>query len=329
MADSALSGPPGRVRFIARPPWWGPDLQTLRSHLRRPPALPAEGEPVAFPLADGDVLMGRLDRPENAARRPLLLLVHGLTGCESSRYMLATAHHFTQLGYPVLRLNLRGAGPSRELCRQRYHGGRSADLKEALLQLDGRLVRNGLLLVGFSLGGNLVLKLLAELGRRAPVLAAASISAPIDLKATQLNMARWRNLLYHRRLLHWMKAEAASHADALTPAERALLPGIASIYEFDEKLVAPRNGFAGADEYYARSSAKPLLGAIAVPTLVIHALDDPWIPGAIYRDIDWPAHPRLQPLLPRGGGHVGFHAWDGMPAYDRWMAEFFATKQRR
>ncbi|MFO1057049.1 MAG: alpha/beta fold hydrolase [Dongiaceae bacterium] len=329
MAESALTGPPGRVRFVARPPWWGPDLQTLRSHLRRPPALPAEGEPIAFPLADGDVLTGRLDHPGNAAGRPLLLLVHGLTGCERSRYMLATAHHFTRLGYPVLRLNLRGAGPSRDRCRRRYHAGLSEDLREALLQLDGRLVRNGLLLAGFSLGGNLVLKLLAELGRRAPVLAAASISAPIDLKATQRNLERWRNLLYHRRLLRWMKAEAASHPEGLSAAERALLPGIASIYEFDEKLVAPRHGFAGADDYYARSSAGPLLGAVAVPTLVIHALDDPWIPGAIYRQVDWAANPKLHPLLPRGGGHVGFHAWDGVPAHDRWMSEFFAANRRR
>jgi predicted alpha/beta-fold hydrolase len=324
-----MTGRPGRVRFIARPPWWGPDLQTLRSHLWPPPALLAEGDPVAFPLADGDVLLGRLDHPENAARRPLLLLVHGLTGCERSGYLLSTARHFTNLGYPVLRLNLRGAGPSRDRCRQRYHAGRTEDLREALLQLDGRLVRCGLLLAGFSLGGNLVLKLLAELARRAPVLAAASISAPIDLKATQLNMARWRNAFYHRRLLRWLKAEAAAHAEALSPRERALLPGIASIYEFDEKLVAPRNGFAGADDYYARSSAKPLLGAIAVPTLVVHALDDPWIPGAIYRDVDWAANPRLHPLLPRGGGHVGFHAWDGTSAHDRWMAAFFAAKQRR
>jgi predicted alpha/beta-fold hydrolase len=324
-----MTGAAGRVRFVARPPWWGADLQTLRNHLRPAPVLPSAGEPIAFPMADGDVLLGRLDHPENAARRPLLLLVHGLTGCESSRYLLATARHFTALGYPVLRLNLRGAGPSRERCRQRYHAGRSEDLREAMLQLDGRLVRHGLLLAGFSLGGNLVLKLLAELGRRAPVLAAASISAPIDLKATQRNMARWRNALYHGRLLRWLKAEAAAHDHALTPRERALLPGIGSIYEFDETLVAPRHGFAGADDYYFSSSAKPLLGAIAVPTLVIHALNDPWIPGAIYRDVDWAANPRLQPLLPRGGGHVGFHAWDGVPAYDRWMEAFFAARQRR
>jgi uncharacterized protein len=325
-----MRGRVGAVRFIARPPWWGGDLQTVRGYLRQPPAAPEGGERIEFGLPDGDRLVATLDRPATGSTRPLLVLIHGLTGSQDSNYMLASARHFLGQGYPVLRLNLRGAGPSRPLCRQSYHAGRSADLQAVLAQMDGRLARHGLLLVGYSLGGNMLLKHLGEQGRRAQVLAAAAVSAPIDLKATQLSMARWRNRLYHDYLLRRMKEEALAPDASPTAAERAAMPDIATTWAFDERIVAPRNGFQGAEDYYARCSAAPFLPRIRVPTLVIHALDDPWIPGRLYQAVDWAANPRLKPLLPRGGGHVGFHGWGvPLPAHDRWIAAFFAAAQRR
>jgi len=320
----------GAVRFLARPPWWGGDLQTLRDHLWERPAPPlAGGERVEFPMPDGDRLVGMLDRPAGTSDRPLIVLIHGLTGCQDSFYMKTSARHFLAQGYPVLRLNLRGAGPSRALCRMSYHAGRSEDLQAVLAQMDGRLARHGLLLVGYSLGCNILLKHLGEQGRRAQVLAAASISAQIDLTATSHAMARWRNKAYHDFMLRWMKREALAPEAGLTEAERAALPAIATIREFDDKIVAPRNGFRGVDDYYDRSSAKHFLPDIRVPTLVIHALNDPWIPGRIYRTVDWAANPRLKPVLPRGGGHLGFHGWGSPhPAHDRWMSEFFAAARR-
>jgi predicted alpha/beta-fold hydrolase len=326
-----MSGRIGAVGFFARPPWWGGDLQTLRDHLwwRRPPPALAGGERIEFPMPDGDRLVGTLDRPTAASDRPLVVLIHGLTGCQDSGYMRISARYFLAQHYPVLRLNLRGAGPSRPLCRSSYHAGRSEDLQAVLAQMDGRLARHGLLLVGYSLGGNMLLKHLGEQGRRAQILAAASISAPIDLKATQLSMSRWRNRLYHDFLLRRMKDEALGSEAGATPAERAAMPRIATIREFDERIVAPRNGFQGAEDYYARCSASQFLRQIRVPTLVIHALNDPWIPGRLYRAVDWRANPRLKPVLPRSGGHVGFHGWGAPePAHDRWMSEFFAAARR-
>src|SRR5262249_47641554 len=170
---------------------------------------------------------------------------------------------------------------------------------------------------------------LGEQGRRAPILAAASISAPIDLKATQLSMARWRNRIYHDRMLRWMKVEASAATAALSEAERAGLAAISTIFEFEDRIVAPKNGFAGADDYYARCSANQFLPAIRVPTLVIHALNDPWIPARIYRAVDWRANARLIPLLPRGGGHVGFHGWGSQAAvHGLWIAGVFAAARR-
>ena len=321
---SGLIAANGFPRFIARPPWWGGDLQTVRNYLqrRRPLTLdPHPAETIDFPMADasGDVLSATLNRPhrpsDDGRRRPLFILIHGLTGCADSRYVLATARHLLDRGHPVLRLNLRGAGPSRDRCRLRYHAGRSEDLRAVIGRLDGRLAASGIVIVGYSLGGNMLLKYLGEQGRRAPLLGAVSISAPIDLKAAQRRFMQPRNRRYHDYILARLKADAAESSSGMD--------SIATILDFDERIVAPANGFTGAEDYYAKCSAKPLLGAIRVPTLVIHARNDPWIPADPYLAVNWQDNPRLVPLLPRGGGHVGFHGLGSRtPWHDRCIALF-------
>jgi predicted alpha/beta-fold hydrolase len=326
--DAAAAGFP---RFVARPPWWGGDLQTVRNSLRRRTAdLSAyPQERLEFPMNDasGDVLLAMLNRPAaiatDGARRPLAILIHGLTGDEDSSYMLATAGHLLKLGHPVMRLNLRGAGPSRPRCRFQYHAGRSEDLRNVLMQFDGRLASQGILLVAYSLGANMLLKYLGEQGRRAPVLGAVSVSAPIDLKATQVRFMQRRNRRYHDFILGRMKDEIAASNGAITPEQRAALDGISTVYDFDDRLVAPANQFAGADDYYSRCAAQGFMKEIMVPTLVIHARNDPWILPDAYLSFDWKANPKLTPLLPRGGGHVGFHGLGSrVPWHDRCIAEF-------
>lgn len=329
----ALKQPPPFPRFRARFPWWGGDLQTLRNRLMRiAPALGAgRSERLEIPAGDGtgDVLMAALDwPPPHLTLRPLAVLLHGLTGCENSAYLRATAAHLLGLGHPVMRLNLRGAGPSRPFCRQQYHAGRSEDLALVLNRLDGRLAARGVFVVGFSLGGNILLKYLGETGRRALLLGAASVSAPIDLRATQRRMMAWRNRPYHDYLLASMKAEIAAPASDLDEEERRALAGIRTVHAFDEKIVAPRHGFAGADDYYARCSALAFLPDVHVPTLVIQARNDPWIPSAPYRSFDWAANPKLTLLMPRGGGHVGFHGRGGVAWHDLCIAAFFARLAR-
>lgn len=315
--------------FRPRAPWWGPDLQTIRNLLRGPLLQPADGTAarLRFPMADGsgDLLSGLLERP-GVGGLPLVVLIHGLSGCEDSAYLQASAVHWRERGHAVLRLNLRGAGPTRPDCRFQYHAGRTQDLCDVLRALPAPLDRDGLFLVGYSLGGNMLLKFLAEHGPAFPIVGAASVSAPIDLAESSRNFLRSRNRIYHAWLLSSMRSEALAAGSGIDEAEARAVRDVASIWEFDDRFVAPRNGFRDAEHYYAENHARRFLPAIRVPTLLVHALDDPWIPGRLYSSFDWSQNPCLRPLLPRGGGHVGFHARDHRDAWhDRCIARFLAA----
>ena len=308
--------------FKARPPWWGGDLQTLRNFLLRvEPKLHLWTErELEIPLANGDRLLASLHAWERLGYKPLSILIHGLTGCSDSTYIRATARNLLEADYPVLRLNLRGAGPTRRLCWESYHAGRSEDLREVLAEVAKQLPEAQalpVLLVGYSLGGNMLLKFLGEGDSPWEVAGAAAVSAPIDLKATSIAFMRPRNRIYHNYLLRRMKAESRR-------AEPDLLRSIRTTYDFDDRIVAPLNGFENAEDYYARCSALPYLEKISAPTLAIHAQDDPWVPAAPYLDFDWSKNVALRPLLPKGGGHVGFHgAANPTPWHDRKIREFF------
>lgn len=315
MADR-LSFPP----FRPRAPWWTADLQTLRNTLLPGGTALAPGTRLALELDDGDRLLA-CHHP--GGDLPLAVLVHGLTGSEDSTYLTAAALLLQRRGWPVLRLNLRGAGPSAATCRRQYHAGRSDDLAAALARLPAGTAPAGFVMIGWSLGANILLKFLGEGAHGLPVRAAAAVSAPIDLAAAAAALMRPRNWLYQRWLLGRMRAEAA--AANPSAAERRAIAGARSVREFDDRFVAPRNGFGGAADYYARCSAQRFLAAVRVPTLLVHALDDPWIPGEAYRAIPWADNPCLTPLLSPRGGHVGFHgAGSPIPWSDRCAAQFFA-----
>ncbi len=321
------------AEFRPRMPWLGGDLQTLRNTLFGRLGAFADlshwpDEQIELPMEDGtgDVLLAALNRPDEATDRPLAMLVHGLTGCEDSGYMRASAHCLLSAGHPVLRLNLRGAGPSRQLCLQEYHAGRSGDLRAAIARLPSELTANGLVAVGYSLGGNMLLKYLGEEGAASAVRAAASISSPIDLRAAQQRIMMPRNRVYHRHMLDRMKVECTEGRNGVSEEERRDALAADSVYAFDHVFVAQRNGFGTAENYYEINSAKQFLPAIAVPTLVIHARNDPWIPIETYQHHDWNQNRNLVPLLPPDGGHVGFHGRGGPPTWhDQCLLDFFAT----
>lgn len=332
MPDTAPEFPP----FRSRPPWWGGDLQTLRNTLaargggvRSSRAAPGERLWVDLQDDTGDALAVSLERPE-APRPgvPWLLLVHGLGGDEASAYVAQTAARGLARGHTVLRLNLRGAGPSRERCRFQYHAGRTQDLEAALVHLAARfpeLSEVGAVLVGYSLGGNLVLKWAGEGAPGPGVRGVAAVSAPIDLSEAARRFMSPRNRFYHWHMMRRLRREATAPGAQIDDRERQLVRAARSLYDFDDRFVAPRAGFASADDYYAGCSALPGLARIELPALAMHAADDPWIPPRPYQDGLrrglWPDNVRV--VVASGGGHVGFHAAGGSTWHDdclvRWL----------
>ena len=277
-----------------------------------------------LPVSGGDELWALLNKPAIDTGKPLVILVHGLTGDEDSANIVTSAAWHRGRGYPVLRLNMRGAGPAAATSSGHYHAGRSADLADAIAALPALLRERGVLIAGTSLGGNVVLKFLAERNGCDEVIAGVSISAPIDLKAAQLRIMAARNAAYHRHLLKQMTADAALARGTQRALFTANAARIRTIYDFDDLVVAPGNGFAGAADYYRRCSAGPMLDQITTPTLVIHARNDPWVPSEMYLARSWPADRPVTLLMPADGGHVGFHgAGSPIPWHDRAIAAFF------
>jgi predicted alpha/beta-fold hydrolase len=297
--------------FSPRRPWLGGDLQTIRNYaLNVQHALPNRpSQCLVVPLDDGsgDALVASVHLPDKDRGKPLVALIHGISGHESSCYIVLAAAYFLIRDHPVLRVNQRGAGPSRPHCRGQYHAGLTGDFATLLAKLDPALTRNGIAPVGFSLGGNMLLKFLGEAGRHAPVLRAATVSAPIDLAHSSKALMRWRNYLYHRYILDHTKRNCTAPGAQLTDAERSAILRARSLWQFDHEFTARRHGYTGADAYYEANSARHYLGGIRVPTLMIHAKDDPFVPAMPYLQHDWSKHPELTPLLSDGGGHLGFH----------------------
>ena len=293
--------------FRRRWPWLTADLQTLRNDLpgRLGGVRPDSGRRIEFPLSDGsgDRLAARFH--PGAKLLPAVILVPGLTGCEASRHVLQSAGAWAERGAPVVRLNLRGSPPGRALARGHYHMDRVQDLADACLavsELSPGIAQQGIVIVGFSLGGAIALRLAQAPCLPRVVKAVVAVSAPLDLVATAERIARPRNRFYERWLLRRLKQETAplwrdGPADA-----RAAVQGARHIRDFDDALTAKEAGFRDAADYYESCSPSRDIEALRVPTLLVHADDDPWVPPPAVAE-----RPPLRIVVTRGGGHVGFH----------------------
>ena len=318
-------------QFRPKFPWIGGDLQTLKNYLcPRGWSLSAwPSERLFFGTDDGsgDQLQGVLHRNGDG---PCVVLLHGLTGCEESFYLLETARFLLSKDFSLLRLNLRGAGPSRETCRGQYCAGSSDDLYCVLRQLPAESTRHGIVLVGYSLGGNIVLKFLAEKRRGVDITCAIAVSAPIDLGAAAQRMMAPRNRLYQEWLLRRMAVEATGGSASVSDAERQAIAAARTVYDFDNRFVAPRHGYTDAGDYYQNCSAGGMLADIETPALIIHARNDPWIPQTAFENIDKTELPNISLALADSGGHVGFHGrtgqtpWHNQCAYD-YLSPFFSV----
>lgn len=242
-----------------------------------------------------------------ASLRPTVLAIHGLTACDRAPYMISMARTALESGFDVARLNVRNCGGTEHLCRTLYHSGLTADLREVVNALAPR----PLFVVGFSMGGNMALKLAGEWGASPPshVRAVCAVSPPVKLDLCSKNIGLPRNIVYERRFLRQLRA-ALRRKKAAMPEFSASsgIPTPGSIWEFDELVTAPSFGFRDAKDYYRRCSAAGFLQSIRLPCLVIHAQDDPFIPFEAFDLAVLRENPWLSFLSPPNGGHVAFLA---------------------
>jgi predicted alpha/beta-fold hydrolase len=241
-----------------------------------------------------------------------LILVHGLEGSSSAGYARSLAQAALEAGCATHRFNMRSCGGTEHLSgRTLYHSGQTSDLLAVVQQISKQQLPPGapIFLAGFSLGGNVVLKLAGELGASASNLIAGVIatSTPIDLAACVRELDKPANMVYARRFLARLK-ERVRAKERLTPGLFDLtgLDRVRNIYEFDDRFTAQAFAFGSADNYYATQSANQFLDRIRVPTLLVQAKDDPLIPFAVYNHTAFSTNPYLSLLAVEHGGHLGF-----------------------
>jgi hypothetical protein len=238
-----------------------------------------------------------------------LILVHGLEGSSAAGYARSLAQAGLEAGCAVHRLNMRSCGGTEHLSGTTlYHSGQTSDLLAVVRQLPRGAP---IFLIGFSLGGNVALKLAGELGESASALivGVSAVSTPIDLAACVRQLDRPSNILYARRFVARLK-ERVRTKERLTPGlfDLSGLNQVHDIYSFDDRFTARAFGFGNADNYYATQSANQFLDRIRVPTLVVQAKDDPLIPFAVYDHPAFAANPHIRLIATEHGGHLGFIA---------------------
>lgn len=283
---------------------------TIAAHLwrRRFPSLPP-GEVRLFetePETRVRAVCHWQPRPQD---QPTLVLLHGLEGSSDSGYMKGTAEIAWMAGFNVVRLNQRNCGESETLTPTLYHSGLSCDIRSVLIELIERDRLPQLFAAGFSMGGNLVLKMAGEFSKNAPaeIKGFVAIAPALNLAACADALSEPRNFLYERHFVRRLKARIRKKA-ALFP-ERYIVNGIhkiRSVREYDDVLTAPHSGFRDASDYYARASAGQFLAKIARPTLIMAAEDDPFVPFPSIATAVRNANPLIKLVATRHGGHCAF-----------------------
>ena len=267
-----------------------------------------------FEVELGVRLLARCRWQEDRSSRPALVLVHGLGGSDASPYVMGTAEKAYRAGMNVVRLNQRNCGGTEHLTPTLYHSGLSGDLRGVVAELLDRDSLPGILVCGFSMGGNLVLKMAGELGNEEcpGLIGVCAISPPVDLSETARHIERPSNRLYQWRFVKGLKRMMVRKKE-LYPKLYDLrdLERIHTIRQFDELYTAPHGGFSDAEDYYATSSSLPLLAKIRLPTLILHAQDDPLVPLAPFLRPEASDNPNVLLAIPPHGGHVGFVSGEG------------------
>lgn len=293
-------------------------LQTLLGHFFPTPAFKHPSVPHVLRLEDGDALVLHDSKPTNwQPLNPIAVIVHGLTGSHNSAQVRRLAIQLLKAGQRVVRLDLRGSGHALPLSRGFYHGGCSDDVRAAIAEVHAWSPTSPLVLIGFSLGGNISLKLAGEAADHpVPGLArVAALAPPIDMEACVALFTRRLNRIYEKAFLRELIRDAEARQRHFPDLPPLSWPKRLTIRAFDDYYTAPRRGFADSSDYYRRVSSKSLIPRIPVPALIVTAADDPFIAVEPFRDLRVPSHVDIR-IHPHGG-HLGFLGRDGAGGF-RW-----------
>jgi predicted alpha/beta-fold hydrolase len=297
-------------------PWWlpGGHLQTLYASLRPPPRIALERS--RWDTPDGDFIDVDFAGDARAARR--LALFHGLEGCSDSHYARAIAAHAARRGWRVAIPNWRGCSGEANRKPRAFHSGDSEEVHWVLQKMRPTCA------IGISLGGNALLKWLGEQGEDAKALVrrAATVSAPIDLPAAGRALDRGLNrFLYTRHFLSTLKPKALAKLERFPGLYDAARVRAARCFrDFDDTVTAPLHGFRGVDHYWSAASSGPWLERIRVPTLLVNARNDPFLPAHALVAAAQKAAPSVVLEFPRTGGHAGF-VCGPFPGRHDWLAQ--------
>jgi predicted alpha/beta-fold hydrolase len=296
-------------------PWWlpGGHLQTIYASLRPPPRVKLGRERWETP--DGDFI--DVDFAGDCAAKRRLVLFHGLEGCSDSHYARAIAAHAVDRGWRVAIPHFRGCSGEPNRKPRAYHSGDTEEVDWILKKLGPGNA------IGVSLGGNALLKWLGERGHEAKILLgrAAAVSAPIDLAAAGRALDRGLNrLIYTRHFLATLKPKSLAKLQAFPGLyDAATVRCARSFRQFDDTVTAPIHGFRDVDHYWSAASSGPWLERIRVPTLLINARNDPFLPEHELLAAAQKAASCVVLEFPRTGGHAGFLAGP-FPGHHRWLA---------
>jgi predicted alpha/beta-fold hydrolase len=316
-----------------RAPAWlpGGNLQTLYpALLARRPAVDYRRE--RWDTPDGDFIDLDWTAKPVTADAPLVVLFHGLEGSSNSHYARALMHAVAQRGWLGVVMHFRGCSGELNRLPRAYHSGDSAEIDWVLRRLQIRHPERPRYAAGVSLGGNALLKWLGEQGMSAAITlqAAAAVSAPLDLHAAGNALERGFNMTYTKNFLWTMKRRSLARLAAhprLFDARKML--AARTLREFDNLVTAPLHGFRDVDDYYDRASSKPLLAKITIPTLLLNARNDPFLP-AVVLPVPSDMSAAITAEFPQTGGHVGFISGT-FPGSLHWLPQrllgfFAATK---
>lgn len=281
--------------------WWAINVHVHTVVASFNKVLPIDFERIEIPTPDDDFLEIDLVSLDNES--PIVTLFHGLEGSSDRHYIRNLMVHLKQAGLSSVALNFRGCGSKPNLQKRLYHSGATSDYDTLFKWIYSHYPGKSIYAVGFSLGGNALVKSLGEEGDRHLVQRAVVVSPPYDLGKGSLNMDRGFNKVYQKRFLNTLVGKADQ--------KREQFPDIphfngSTVYEFDDQVTAPVHDFKDAEDYYTQCSSAQFYKSVCKPLLVIHSKEDSLCPLEYAPFEDIKSNPNVETLFTKKGGHVGF-----------------------